>query len=418
MSLSTLKTCEITKTKFSYVRVFDSFNSIFEQNDNSEKNNQIGELRVKIYLEDFGPIDLISFNEQKTQQDIEAKNILANLKLEEARKNQPISQNEQEVIDMQTSLEELEMKVVWELENWKKAEESKFLFGLKQKEIDFLLKLSEDWKKKEFEKDKMFKNHESSLISIESRLKTKALELQKREARIVLLENEFKVKIEETSREIMKKNDEIKSIKNEHVDISKRHSNLVKNMEKQIANLSANIVLKEKEIMGLKKDFESSPISKLKREIVEKNDIIERNIIDLKNNEQLKMEYKEYINDLQAEINRFRLENENLKGKSNLENIQSIDAMKLQLYGILKNKPDESVDNFRKELAFIRGDKINENGVFKDKQRDVVKRQTFEKNDNPLLSEMLAERNLLLDMGLNNDDILIQEMEREIEKFN
>lgn len=33
---------------------------------------------------------------------------------------------------------DLEYKIIWELETWKKAEESKFKITLKQKEIDFL----------------------------------------------------------------------------------------------------------------------------------------------------------------------------------------------------------------------------------------------------------------------------------------
>ena len=45
-------------------------------------------------------------------------------------------------------MNQLEYKIVWELETWKKAEEAKFKFVLKQKEIDFLSKLNEEWKAK------------------------------------------------------------------------------------------------------------------------------------------------------------------------------------------------------------------------------------------------------------------------------
>ena len=263
MNFSEIKACEFKKTKFSYVRILDAFYAIYDSHDFEEKRNKIGELRVKIYLEDLGPVDLIALNELKVGQEIDSKNIMANLQIEDQLKGINPNMGQGDIHDLQTSLEELEMKVVWELENWKKVEESKFLFGLKQREMDFLVKISEEWKKKEMEKDKMFRNYELSLGNIENKLKTKAMELQKREGKIILLETEFRTKVEESSREVSKKNEEIKGVKNEQIEISKRHANYVKNSEKQIGNLNNNLAEKDKEFQNLKREIENSNVAKL-----------------------------------------------------------------------------------------------------------------------------------------------------------
>lgn len=55
----------------------------------------------------------------------------------------------------------LEYKIIWELETWKKAEEAKFRIQLKHKEIEYLTNLSQEWKTKEIEKEKIFKTSEA-----------------------------------------------------------------------------------------------------------------------------------------------------------------------------------------------------------------------------------------------------------------
>jgi hypothetical protein len=80
--LSKLKECEFKKTKHSYVRIYDGFHLIDEMTD-SERKDSIGELRVKIFLEDLGPIDMLTFNEQQNNQESNFKNIVGNLKIEE-----------------------------------------------------------------------------------------------------------------------------------------------------------------------------------------------------------------------------------------------------------------------------------------------------------------------------------------------
>ena len=74
-------------------------------------------------------------------------------------------------------------------------------------------KLAEDWKKKDFEKEKLFKMCESKLGSLEKTMNQKALDLQKREQKLFFVEEELKTKVSEASKQISKKDDEIIQLK-------------------------------------------------------------------------------------------------------------------------------------------------------------------------------------------------------------
>lgn len=92
---------------------------------------------------------------------------------------------------------------------WKRAEMSKFLSHLKQKEIDTIEQVTNDWKAKEAARDQQFNEAVGKVQAQESKLRTKATDLQKREDRIVQLEEELKFKIQETARQITQKEEEI-----------------------------------------------------------------------------------------------------------------------------------------------------------------------------------------------------------------
>lgn len=102
--------CEFKKTKHSYVRIYDAFHSIEEFTDESNGANRrstIGELRIKIFLEDLGPIDMLTFNEQLRNQEVEAKNIVGNLKLEEEILQIQNKKTAEEFEDIQNNLGEI-----------------------------------------------------------------------------------------------------------------------------------------------------------------------------------------------------------------------------------------------------------------------------------------------------------------------
>ena len=94
----------------------------------------------------------------------------------------------------------------------------KFQMILKQKETDYLNKLNEDWKHKELEREKQWKRTETSIYQIEGKLKNKSLDLQKREQKLVLLEEELKHKLNETAKILSSKDDEIGELKKRNKD--------------------------------------------------------------------------------------------------------------------------------------------------------------------------------------------------------
>jgi hypothetical protein len=52
-------------------------------------------------------------------------------------------------------LGDIESKVIWELENWKRAEEARFRFNLKQKEAEHVERMRADWKQKEIDRERV-----------------------------------------------------------------------------------------------------------------------------------------------------------------------------------------------------------------------------------------------------------------------
>ena len=96
---------------------------------------------------------------------------------------------------------------------WKRAEEAKFKAFLKQKEIERIEEITYTWKNKEKEREKTFADSMAKVSLLEGKVRQKALDLQRREERIVQLEEELKHKITEVSRQLTLKEEEIMSVK-------------------------------------------------------------------------------------------------------------------------------------------------------------------------------------------------------------
>jgi hypothetical protein len=60
---------------------------------------------------------------------------------------------------------------------WKRAEMSKFLVHLKQKEQSTVESVTSDWRQKEQSRDQQFSDHCSKVSSLESSLKQKVIDL-------------------------------------------------------------------------------------------------------------------------------------------------------------------------------------------------------------------------------------------------
>lgn len=59
---------EMKKKNDSYVRVLDKFYKINKISGSKESNSKIGELRVKIIMQDLGPVEIASMNNRENRE--------------------------------------------------------------------------------------------------------------------------------------------------------------------------------------------------------------------------------------------------------------------------------------------------------------------------------------------------------------
>lgn len=205
-------------------------------------------------------------------------------------------------------LVDIENKVIWELENWKKAEEAKFMYELKQKEVDFLKKWQAERKEKEVQRERIFKDQESKLSSYNQQIQKKLNELLKRENKLVLLEEELKQRINEASRHMATKDKEIdverEGFKEANLKLSKQN----KVLEKKIQEFEKRYTEIVEEFEQYRKDQESSPISIVKDELNKKLMEIGELKSQLLKNDEIKEEYRKHFERLKNEVVRLKKE--------------------------------------------------------------------------------------------------------------
>ena len=73
--------------------------------------------------------------------------------------------------------------------------------------------MTADWKNKEALREQTFNESLTKVAQTENKMRNKALDLQRREERIIQLEEELKHKIQEVSRQLATKEEEIVTIK-------------------------------------------------------------------------------------------------------------------------------------------------------------------------------------------------------------
>ena len=150
---------------------------------------------------------------------------------------------------------------IWELEVWKKAEQTKFKAYLKQVEIEYINKVSDDIRKKEDEREKQVKVMMNEFSILQTRLKKKAVELESRENKVLLLEEELKLKVLEVAKQLANKEQEIKflekKIKDERIGFEKEKVGLNKMVnEKEKENVEI-----EQAFRNYRKEIDESPLS-------------------------------------------------------------------------------------------------------------------------------------------------------------
>ena len=160
-----------------------------------------------------------------------------------------------------------EDQVVWQLEMWKRAEMAKFLAHLKQKEIEKIEEVTKTWKMREAEREQAFGDSIQRVNTLESKVRQKATDLQRREERIIQLEEELKSKIMEVSRQLTSKEEEIMNIKKKFKEERVQLENDKKRITKESVDYQNKMTEANERYFNLKKSVEDSPVSVLRNEL-------------------------------------------------------------------------------------------------------------------------------------------------------
>ena len=139
-----------------------------------------------------------------------------------------MSQEEnKEEIDQENN--DKEKAIIWDLEVWKRAEQTQFKAYLKQLEFEHLSKLQEDFRNKENEREKEFKLKINEINDLKNKLNKLASQLESRECKIKLTEDKLQLQINETSKQLSLKEEEIdlikKNAKDEQIKLQKNIGN-------------------------------------------------------------------------------------------------------------------------------------------------------------------------------------------------
>lgn len=214
INLQEILSAELKKTETSVIRVLDAV-----------LKEDFGTLRVVFFLEDLGP---------KTLMTVDA-----------------IPQQEND----------------WELQVWRKSEETKFLSELKSRENEYLKTAAAEWVKKEILREEQNERVMVELGALEVKLRGKMLELQKRETKISSIEEEIKLQTNDFQKQIDIKEEELGNWRNKLTDTKSSVAKEVKSLRTAIQQAKDDLNKVEEETIKLRKLSESQELKELKKEL-------------------------------------------------------------------------------------------------------------------------------------------------------
>lgn len=105
------------------------------------------------------------------------------------------------------------------------------------------------------------------MSQLESKVRAKAIDLQRREDRIVQLEEDLKHKIGEVSRQLTVKEEEVVNIKKRYREERTVLEQDKKKQQQSIEELKVRCEQAEARYVSLKRDIEDSPLSVIRSEL-------------------------------------------------------------------------------------------------------------------------------------------------------
>ena len=255
-----------------------------------------------------------------------------------------------------------EKAIIWDLEVWKRAEQTQFKAYLKQLEFEYLSKLQEDFRNKENEREKEFKIKINDINQLKDRLNKMASQLESRECKIKLEEDKLKLQINEISKQLSLKEDEIdlikKNAKEENLKLQKNNERLKKTIDEKQKEINK---LEEK-FNEYKKNMEDSPQSVLKNEITRRgiqNEELQKQIKNLEN--EMKNKDK-IIEKLKADMIKLRKNYETEKENMYKQRLEEVEKLKFDIYNQRTSSEElKEIQELKEKIKELSMAKKNEN---------------------------------------------------------
>lgn len=186
------------------------------------------------------------------------------------------------------------------------------------------------------------------MTKIEKILKGKVLDLSKREQKIITLEDELKHKIQEVSRQLTVKEEEIISIKKRFKEEKVHLEQDKKRLTNQLTAAKDALEQTESEFRGFKHEVDESPLSVLRSEIakqnVEKMDLEAKLTKSREDTEAIQSQLER----VKADFLKLRKQTEKEKDKSFQRQAEEIEKLKMEM------KSRQLAEQERAELASMK----------------------------------------------------------------
>ena len=306
------------------------------------------------------------------------------------------------------------VSTAWELSIWKKSEQSKFLAYLKQVELEHINKISDEFKSKEEKREKEYKILQQELNGLINKTRKKLIEVENRENKIVLIEEEIKLKLNDISRQIILKDEEI------YLSKKNQQEEKLKN-DKETKKLKEQLILKENQILDLensikifKKEVEDSSFSNIRKELDIKNYKLEE--IEKENNKlnQDNIKLAKKIGQLNEEIKRMKIKFDEEKEQMYKNKVDEIEKLRFELTNQKEKIYEMNELNYMKEMIVNMKDKKKPEKTYK----VVSIEQQYNTNNSKLYENELERlsnyRSIALSTGYKESDKMIQDIDRQI----
>jgi len=234
---------------------------------------------------------------------------------------------------------------------WKQQEEFNFKQTLKEKEDEHLSQIADKYKNAEKQREIAFTKAINEISNLESKLRNKLIEIQKRENGLNLLESDLTRKIEDTIKTSTTKDEELVNLRNQYNALKKENDQLIAGYDNKLKNKDNLIHNLENELYNLKTNIEDSAVSRMRSELESKNDEINTyktkyNLV----NEKLK-EYKVNYDKLSKKYDLLRKEYEDYKELKLREKEEELLKMKMDHQKIeMREIEKDNINSIKNQL--------------------------------------------------------------------